>query len=139
MHSYEPFMFHKAYPLESFLEEAKMMEKEKERMFSYLPEEYRKMQRKVEEICDGMEYEGSRMYDEHPDSGVIRKLARKILKQLEEENPEEFHGSEMDKEGTGPEGICQAGRYQEDMVCCFLCNEILHRRYRTWRSKQYIR
>lgn len=122
MHLYEPLMFHKAYPLDSFLEESKIMEKEKERMFSYLPEEYRQMQKKVEDACDRMEYEGSRMYDEHPDGGMIRQMAKNIQKQL-----------------TCEDGTCENGRYQEDLVCCFLCNEMFRRRCRMWKSRQYIK
>lgn len=123
MNLQEPLMFHKAYPLDSFLEEAKRMEKEKELMISYLPKEYREMQRRVEETCDRMEYEGSCMYDEHPDGKVIRHLVKKIQKQLAE----------------GQKDMHNEGKYQEDIISCFLYNEIFRRRYRMWRSKQYIK
>ena len=118
MQVYEPIMFHKAYPMESFLEENQIMEKERQLMYSYLPEEYRRIQRKAEEVCDTMEYEGSRMYDEHPDGMVLRHMAGRMLKEL------------------GYEG---KDRYLEDIACCFLCNEMLCRRYRMRRSRQYIR
>lgn len=145
MYVHEPVMFHKSYPLDSFLEEARRMEKERELMYSYLPEEYRRIQRKVEEVCDQMEYEGSRMYDEHPDSQVIRGIARKIMKDLQpgrvEESPIKDKGKnkiEQIEKGGCVDGRCQPERYLEDISCCFLCNEILRRRYRAWRSKQYI-
>lgn len=115
MNSYEPFLFHKAYPLDSFLSESKMMEKQKELMNSYLPSEYQRMQKKAEEACDKMEYEGSRMYDEHPDKEVIRQLAKSLLEKSEQD------------------------QYHEDMMCCFLCNEMFLRRYRNWKSKKYVR
>ncbi len=142
MYMYEPVMFHKAYPLDSFLEEARIMEKERELMLSYLPKEYQEMQRKVEETCDQMEYQGSRMYDEHPDGGAIRQMARKIMDELRI-MPQEDRWDEFQKEqNVGQDcmdGSCQPARYQEDIICCFLCNEMFRRRYRTWRSKRYIK
>lgn len=144
MYMYEPVMFHKAYPLDSFLEEARIMEKERELMFSYLPKEYQEMQRKVEETCDQMEYQGSRMYDEHPDGGAIRQMAKKIMDELRiadlssidlKDERQEEQNIDQDCMNTS----CHPARYQEDIICCFLCNEILRRRYRTWRSKRYIK
>lgn len=128
MHSQEPFMFYKTYPLDSYLEDIKRMEKEQELMFSYLPEEYRRMQRKVEEACDRMEYEGSRMYDERPDGNAIRQMSRRILEQLQAES-----------DGMSEDTKEKDSRYQEDMVCCFLCNEMFRRRYRSWYGKRYIK
>ena len=115
MISYEPSMFHKTFPFDAFLEEAKMMEKQKALMYSYLPMEYQRMQKKAEETCDKMEYEGSRMYDEHPDKEMIRRMAKNLLEEAEND------------------------KYHEDMMCCFLCNEMFLRRDRTWKSKKYIR
>lgn len=127
MYSQEPFMFYKTYLLDSFLEDAKRMEKEQEMMFSYLPEEYRRLQKKIEDVCDKMEYEGSRMYDEQPDGNVIHQMSKKILEQMRT-SEDGFWGTEQEKD-----------KYQEDMVCCFLCNEMFRRRYRSWQAKRYIK
>lgn len=117
-------MFYKTYPLGSFFEEAGRMDKEQELLFSYLPEEYRRMQKKVELTCDRMEYEGSRMYDVYPDGHMIRQTSGRILKELEEEQD--------------PFWSMEQGSYQQDMVCCFLCNEIFRRRHKNWMAKRYL-
>ena len=118
MYMQESMPFYKAYPLEPFLAENKWMEQEKERMISYLPGEYQRIQKKVEGTCDEMEYEGSRMYDEHPDQMMIRRIAQRLVDET---------GDEREKQ------------YMEDITSCLLCNEILYRRYRRRRGKQYIR
>lgn len=113
MYALEPRMFYKT--MDAYMEEAKMIEKQKELMYSYLPEEYRQMQKKAEEACDRMEYAGSRMYDEHPDKDALRHMARGLLE------------------------FAKRDRYHEDMMYCFLCNEIFFRRCQMWKRQKYIR
>lgn len=125
MYSQEPSMFYQTYPLDPFFEETKRMEKEQELLFSYLPEEYGRMQKKVEAVCDRMEYQGSRMYDDCPDGNVIHQISKKILEDLREEQ-DSFWNQERDS-------------YQENLICCFLCNEMFRRRYRSWIIKRYIK
>jgi len=118
MYDYEPMPFYKAYPLEPFITESKWMEQEKERMLSYLPKEYQMIQKSVEAACDKMEYEGSRMYDEYPDQRMIRGLVQKLVPKTNDEKER---------------------KYMEDITACFLCNEMLYRRYRSRRRKQHIK
>ena len=42
-------------------------------MKSYFPDTARKVQEKVEEECQLLDYEGSRLYDEHPDRLMMRR------------------------------------------------------------------
>ena len=65
------------------------LEKEFSLMKSYYPETARKIQEKVEEECDLLDYEGSRMYDEYPDRLQLRLMCRRIYDKAEkeEENP----------------------------------------------------
>lgn len=53
------------------------------------PEEVRACQRRIAEILDKTDYEGSMIYDEYPDRYCLRALAKSILKILEneQENP----------------------------------------------------
>ena len=117
MYQQEPLPFYKTYPLEPFLTESKWMEVEKEKMLSYIPKEYQMIQKKVEDICDKWEYDGSRMYDEHLDMHVIRKMSEKLVPEMKEEKER---------------------KYWIDIANCFLCNEMLYRRYRKRRGKPYI-
>lgn len=125
MYFQEPSMFHETYPLDPFLEDVKKMEKEQKLLFSYLPKEYSRMQEKVEKVCDRMEYQGSRMYEECPDGNVIHQISKKILEDLRAEKDPFWN---QEREG-----------YQEDLICCFLCNEMFRRRYRDWIIKRYIK
>ena len=61
-------------------------EKEQEEEFSlmksYYPETARRIQEKVEEECDLLDYEGSRMYDEYPDRYMLYHLGKKIMDEV---------------------------------------------------------
>lgn len=64
-------------------------------MKSYYPEISRVIQEKVEEECDYMDYEGSRMYDEYPDKfmlyHVCQKIRGEVKSELQSQNiPEKF-------------------------------------------------
>lgn len=64
-------------------------------MKSYYPEISRVIQDKVEEECDYMDYEGSRMYDEYPDKfmlyHVCQKIRGEVKPELQSQNmPEKF-------------------------------------------------
>ena len=54
-------------------------------MKSYYPKISRIIQEKVEEECEYMDYEGSRMYDEYPDKFMLYHTCRKIRKEVEPE------------------------------------------------------
>ena len=74
-------------------------EKEQEEEFflmkSYYPEAAGRIQEKVEEECQLLDYEGSRLYDEHPDKFMMHRLYRQIRSQVDgemaaQEIPDEF-------------------------------------------------
>ena len=62
------------------------LEKEFSLMKSYYPETARKIQEKVEEECDLLDYEGSRMYDEYPDRYMLYHLGKKIVDEVKKES-----------------------------------------------------
>lgn len=61
------------------------LEREFSLMKSYYPETARKIQEKVEEECDLLDYEGSRMYDEYPDRYMLYHLGKKIVDEVKQE------------------------------------------------------
>ena len=78
-----------------FYNEEREQEREFDLMKSYYPETARKIQEKVEEECELMDYEGSRLYDEHPDKFMMHRLYRQIRSQVDgemaaQEIPDEF-------------------------------------------------
>lgn len=55
------------------------------------PSKIKRIQDQIEEECDKLEYEGSMMFDEYPDKGILRGICNKIyasVKDLEEEEVE---------------------------------------------------
>ena len=81
------------YPLMYPYPDLYMSEMETERDLQYLQQMYpadaKRMQKKVEEELDKLEYEGSMMYDEYPDRLQLRLMCRRIYDKAEkeEENP----------------------------------------------------
>lgn len=69
-----------------------MSEMETERDLQYLQQMYpadaKRMQRKVEEACDRLEYEGSMMYDEYPDRVSMLLMCDRIAEELRREDAE---------------------------------------------------
>ncbi|MCH5267566.1 MAG: hypothetical protein J1E62_04395 [Lachnospiraceae bacterium] len=61
------------------LEFAEIQEQEDSWNDSYLlPVEAKEIQRKVMEVCDKMEYDGSLMYDNYPDRVSVERIVRNI-------------------------------------------------------------
>lgn len=83
-----------------------MSEIETERDLQYLQQMYpadaKRMQRKVEEECDKLEYEGSMMYDEYPDRVTMLLMCDRIADALAREDAEKQAAEEA---GQMDEGI----------------------------------
>lgn len=70
--------------LDMFAED-KMVFEDARKMQNLYPATAREIQRYVEEECDKMEYEGSMMFDEYPDSIMLSRISEKIRNQMEED------------------------------------------------------
>ena len=79
-----------------------MSEMETERDLQYLQQMYpadaKRMQKKVEEELDKLEYEGSMMYDEYPDRVSMLLICDRIEKALAREDAERQAKEEADME-----------------------------------------
>ena len=89
------YPFYASYANPMLYRGEKEQEEEFSLMKSYYPETARKIQEKVEEECQLMDYEGSRLYDEHPDKFMMHRLYRQIRSQVDgemaaQEIPDEF-------------------------------------------------
>ncbi len=84
------------------------------------PIEVRKYQRRVAEILDKMDYEGSMIYDEYPDRYSLFHMTKTILKILQNEEMEAMEESD-------PSG--EKWHWMENMIQVLLCNEIYKRRH----------
>ena len=115
------FPFYTSFGDSLLLEGESIQEKEFALMKSYYPETARKIQERVEEECQLLDYGGSRIYDEYPDRLMMRLLGSGILRSLEKE----MAAQEI------PSG------FLEDLVQVLLYQEISRRRCRRKRCRGY--
>lgn len=113
------YPFYASYANPMLYRGEKEQEEEFSLMKSYYPETARRIQEKVEEECDLLDYEGSRLYDEHPDRYMLYHLGRKIMDDV---SPQA--GMEAMSDGL-----------LEDLVQVLLFHEISRRRCRRRRCR----
>ncbi|MDD7218492.1 MAG: hypothetical protein PUI16_00610 [Clostridia bacterium] len=116
------FPFYAAYANPLLYEGERMQEREFELMKSYYPLTVQRIQEKVEEECQLLDYEGSRLYDEYPDKYMLHHLCMKIKNEVE------------------PEMSAQAvpENFLSELVQVLLCQEISRRRCRRQRCRRYF-
>lgn len=81
------------------------------------PVEAKKYQRRIAEILDKMDYEGSLIYDEYPDRCSMQHLAGSIVRVLRRE------------EGADEADQPEKWIWVENMVQVLLCGEVYKRRH----------
>ncbi len=111
------YPFYMAYSTPLFYEGERQQEKEFQMIKTYYPETALKIQEKVEEVCDHMDYPGSPIYDEYPDRATLDLVCRRIADEVE----------------TG--GMAAASL--EDLVQVLLFQEIHRRRCRSCRRRYF--
>lgn len=79
------FPFYSLYADPAVFEGERMQEREFDLMKSFYPEIARRIQDKVEEECQFLDYEGSRIYDEYPDRLMMRQMSSGICRRFEQE------------------------------------------------------
>lgn len=117
-HRIQPFYM--SYSAPYFMREEDSVLKDLEYLQQIYPSQAKLLQRRIAEILDMMDYEGSMLYDEYPDKWQLYRLGESIvdiLKREEEENAEMEHTSPEKWEWIG------------DMVQIVLYYEIYKRRH----------
>ena len=112
------FPFYVAYANPALYDGERIQEQEFALMKSYYPEAAGRIQEKVEEECQLLDYEGSRLYDEYPDKFMLHQLCRQIRTQVEGE--------------TAAQGVPDS--LMDDLIQVLLCKEISSRRCRRRRN-----
>lgn len=87
---YYPFYLNYGDP--RFWEDERMQERENQMMQSFYPETAKKIQQRVTEVCDRMDYPGSMIYDEYPDKFMMEQLCRQIQGSVDIEAEESHRG-----------------------------------------------
>ena len=115
-----PLPFYMTYPGYLRPEQESAILKDLEYFQQTYPGEVKRYQRKVAEILDKFDYEGSMIYDEYPDGYTIQRLAKTVTDILRKE--EEKDRNEL---SVNPE----KWSWVENMIQVLLCNEIYKRRH----------
>lgn len=115
------FPFYVAYANPMLYDGEKIQEDEFALMKSYYPDTARRIQEQVEEECERLDYEGSRLYDEYPDKFMLYHLCRSI------------------RDGVEPEMAAQGipGGFLDDLIQVLLYQEISRRRCRRRRCGRW--
>lgn len=115
------FPFYTAYSNPLLYEGELAEENEFNLMKSYYPAMSQRIQEKVEEVCDRLDYEGSSIYDEYPDRFLLHHLCKEI---------QHFVEPEMEAQRM-PEG------FLDELVQVLLYQEISRRRCRRHRCRRF--
>lgn len=115
-----PLPFYMTYPGYRGVEQERTLLQDLEYLQQVYPAEVKRYQRRVAEILDKMDYEGSMIYDEYPDFGSMRRMAESMMKILQNEDGELPEEQRMDKEKWS---------WMTDMIQVLLCDEIYKRRH----------
>ena len=120
---YDKFLpFYMTYADSSLYSRERIQEQEFALMKSYYPETARRIQEKVEEECDLLDYEGSRLYDEYPDRFMLYHICSLVK-------------DEMTKDASAQE---MPGGFLDDLIQVLVYQEISRRRCRRRRCRQYF-
>ena len=114
-----PLPFYMTYPGYLRREQENEILKDLEYLQQTYPGEVKHYQRRVAEILDKIDYEGSMIYDEYPDRYTIERMAKTVVEVLKRE----------EEQRTVAETNPEKWKWQEHMVQVLICNEIYKRRH----------
>ena len=115
-----PLPFYMAYPGYLRQEQQSRIIQDLEYLQQAYPGEIKRYQRKVAEILDKVDYEGSMIYDEYPDQYSMARLAGTITHMIRKEE---------EKNGRGAVDFPEKWIWLENMIRVLLSNEIYKRRH----------
>ncbi len=115
-----PLPFFMTYPAYPGVEQEKAILRDWEYLQQSFPNEVKQYQRKIAEILDKFDYEGSMIYDEYPDRYSMQRLVGTIIQILKREN----EVAPMKDKIPDDKWI-----WLEDLMLVLLCHEIYARRH----------
>ncbi len=115
-----PLPFFMAYPGYPGKVQEQTLLQDLEYLQSAYPNEVKRYQRKIADVLDKLDYEGSMIYDEYPDKYSLQRLAGTILKVLQTED------QRLSQEQQLP---AEKWSWLEDMILVLLCHEVYMRRH----------
>ena len=89
------------------------------------PAQAKKYQRRIAEIVDKMDYEGSMIYDEYPDRWQLYRLAENIMEIIRRE---EYEQGVKEEDSWNAVDVARKWEWMADMIQILLFHEIYRRR-----------
>ncbi len=121
-----PLPYYMTYPGYMGAKQERELVRDMEYLQQAYPGEVKRYQRRVAEILDKMDYEGSMIYDEYPDVGSLRRMVDGMIKVLQNED-EKLPEAEREP--------VEKWDWMRDLIQVLLCNEIYKRRHGGRRGK----
>ena len=115
-----PLPYYMTYPGYMGAQQERELVRDMEYLQQAYPGEVKRYQRRVAEILDKMDYEGSMIYDEYPDVGSLRRMVDGMIKVLQNED---------EKLPEAKREPAQKWDWMRDLIQVLLCNEIYKRRH----------
>ena len=118
--------FYMTYPIPMFWEEEDTASRDLDYLVQLYPEQAKKYRQRISRMLDGMDYQGSMIYDEYPDRLALLRLAESVQARIRQEEEEE----------QGREASVEDSRDRKTLIQILLYYEIFRRRRRNGRSWQ---
>lgn len=127
--------YYMAYPMPLMYDDERRERMDFEYMKSMYPDAAKRLLPYVEDECDRMEYEGSMMFDEHPDRLQMLLMGRRVLDKTQKDGVFSAGGASADRsaearkrEGGKREGDKQESGWLWELIQVMLYQEIYKRR-----------
>ena len=107
-------------PVSPFHETENPMMKDLEYLQEMYPQDAKRYQKRIRDILDKLDYEGSMIYDEYPDKWMLRKMSGDILDMIKNE-----------EECVNPECpiVPEKWEWMKEMIEILLYYEVYHKRH----------
>lgn len=142
-----PFYFGQPMGEEMFWNESALTEEDLDRELEQIMEMYpsraKEIQRKVMELCDSIDYEGSIIYDEYPDRFVLSRYCDKLYSEMMPEAMEEnvemesVESQDVSEARRQPCRNCRRNDGGRDLIDVLFFNEMFRRRRRKRRPHRW--
>ncbi len=97
--------FYMTYPMQNLYLTEMEYEKDMERMKDLYPKEVKQILPQIEDRCDELEFEGSRIFDEEPDRLMMEQEVRQLYEKISGKQPETLKMGERQDAGMMPNGV----------------------------------
>lgn len=133
--------YYMAYPMPLEYDDERKERRDIEYMKTMYPDEVKRILPFVEDECDRMEYEGSMMYDEHPDMLSVRRMCSRVCDRIREIGMADMEdGEQSDTEMEMQQRRSERGRNWNlrEIVEVLLLHEMMRRRAEHRRQRRHF-